>query len=110
MNKQVLINRPKRKLVTNISKMNLKLLFTNILLQCLVRIMLCTWLYLLLLLAGDIHENPGPNSTCSSDTDITSGIPHHLSFVHHNVISIRFKLDILYSELKDFHILAFSET
>ncbi|XP_045206258.1 uncharacterized protein LOC123558446 [Mercenaria mercenaria] len=37
-------------------------------------------------------------------------IPNHLSFIHLNVQSIQHKLDILYTELCDFDILAFSET
>ena len=37
-------------------------------------------------------------------------LSHNLSFVHYNVQSISSKLDIIYSELFDFDILAFSET
>ena len=37
-------------------------------------------------------------------------LSHHLSFVHYNVQRISSKLDIIYSELLDFDILAFSET
>jgi hypothetical protein len=86
------------------------MVFTYFLFQNFIRSILCTWFYLLLLLAGDIHEHPGPESTSSSYTDTTFSISHHLSFVHLNVQSIRHKLDILYSELVDFDILAFSET
>ena len=72
-------------------------------------------LYMLLLIAGDVHQNPGPNSrtTSTSSTSSTFSMPDlsgHISFVHYNVQSLLPKLDQLYSELKDFDILAFSET
>ena len=41
---------------------------------------------------------------------VTSSLSFHLSFVHYNVQSIFNKLDVLFAELSDFDILAFSET
>ena len=72
----------------------------------------------LILLAGDIHPNPGPASTdsnVSSMSSVTSNrdfidTSKHISFVHYNVQSIAPKLDLLYTELKEFDILAFTET
>ena len=58
------------------------------------------------------------SSSISSDTSLnmstsilnSSLISNHFSFVHYNVQSLASKLDILYSELCDFDVLAFSET
>ena len=79
-----------------------------------------TWLYVLLLQAGDVHQNPGPSSNSSSMQDKStassilnidfSSLDNHLSFVHYNVQSLAPKLDTLTAELMDFDILAFSET
>ena len=81
---------------------------------------LLTWLYVLLLQAGDVHPNPGPSSNSSSMQDLPtassvlnndfSSFANHLSFVHYNVQSLAPKLDTLAAELMDFDILAFSET
>ena len=81
---------------------------------------LLTWLYVLLLQAGDVHPNPGPSSNSSSMHDLStassvlnidfSSLANHLSFVHYNVQSLAPKLDTLAAELMDFDILAFSET
>ena len=68
--------------------------------------------------AGNIHPNPGPASISSDSmsvsTDISalhsSVLSKHLSFIHYNVQSILPKFDILFTELCDFDILAFSET
>ena len=80
-----------------------------------------TWLGILLLMSGDVHPNPGQNSTSShSSSSSTSNdsfsfintlnLSKHLSFVQYNVQSIVNKLDVLSTELSDFVILAFSET
>ena len=83
--------------------------------------MVATWLALLLLCSGDVHPNPGPLSTSSASSISTSSsslsntlldalkLNHHLSFVHYNVQSIAYKLDILQTELFDFDVLAFTE-
>ena len=52
--------------------------------------------FLLLLLAGDIHPNPGPSQ--------------HLKAIHINVCSIRKKIPLIQAQLKDFDILTISET
>ena len=77
------------------------------------------WLIVLLLQSGDVHPNPGPDSllsdSMSDSSSSASSVPNisalskHLSFVHYNVQSIIPKLDVLYTELCDFDILAFSE-
>ena len=72
---------------------------------------------LLLQQSGDVHSNLGPSSVSSntssaSAASILSSIDfsNHLSFVHYNVQSVFPKLDILFSELCNLDILAFSET
>ena len=72
---------------------------------------------LLILRAGDVHPNPGPQSNESScSVSTTSDIynflnhPNHVSTVHYNVQSISNKLDTLIAEFSFFDILSFSET
>ena len=89
---------------------------------CLLFFVSCTWLILLLLLAGDIHRNPGPStapsisSVSSSSTSMSNSlfsslnVAHNLSFVHYNFQSILSKLETLYAELYEFDSLAFTET
>lgn len=80
-----------------------------------------TWLFILLLCAGDIQPNPGPLSVVSSSstsfssnisTDVFShlNLSHNLSFVQYNVQSILNKLDVLQAELFEIDILSFTET
>ena len=79
------------------------------------------WIFILLLKAGDIEQNPGPQTGTSVSTANTSSLAsggsmnlstlqNKLSIVHYNVQSITRKIDILSSELFEFDILAFSET
>ena len=55
----------------------------------------------------DIKQQYNNNTTTLLDA---LKLNHHLSFVHYNVQSIASKLDILQTELFDFHALAFTET
>ena len=82
-------------------------------------VLITFWVAILLLSqAGDVHPNPGPalnSSDSMSDSSVTSALQSsalskHLSFIHFNVQSILPKLDILFTELCDFNILAFSES
>ena len=95
--------------------------FTNILILLLITAISGTWTYSLLLCRCVIHPHPPvsststlsidssmSNSSCSMTDNLNRS--HHLSFVHYNVQSISSKLNIIYSELLDFDILAFSET
>ena len=77
------------------------------------------WLSVILTCSGDIHPNPGPTFSNHNSSDPDSSyssigsaldFSHHLSIVHYNVQSLLPKLDNMYVELKDFDILAFSET
>ncbi|MES9991692.1 MAG: reverse transcriptase domain-containing protein, partial [Candidatus Thiodiazotropha sp.] len=95
--------------------------FTLIIATCFLVINFATWLSIILLCSGDIHPNPGPSTTSSSDSLSNSSsmsdtifnslsLNHNLSFVHYNVQSIISKLEILHAELFQFDILAFTET
>ena len=79
------------------------------------------WLISLLLNSGDVHPDPGHanfdvfsnhTSTSSTSYDLYSflNFPNHLSTVHYNVQSIRFKIDILLTEFSQFDIISFTET
>lgn len=75
----------------------------------------CTWLRMLLTVAGDIESNPGPNgdsfaSDSDSDTSYSDMLKNNLSVVHYNVQSAYHKMDILETELSCFDIISFSET
>lgn len=78
---------------------------------------LLVWLSILLLIAGDVLENPGPdlNNSFSSfgsgdNSLIIEDFKNALSFVHYNVQSFFHKKDILEGELQHFDILSFTET
>ena len=92
--------------------------------DCLETVAIATfsaWLFVLLLISGDVHSNPGPASTSSISSSSSSSrdsssffnsmnFCKRLSFIHYNVQSIANRIDILSAELTDFDILAFSET
>ena len=96
--------------------------FVSVVVTCFYITEFALWLNILLLCSGDVHPNPGPLSSSSSDSILSSSstmsttifssinTSHNLSFVHYNVQSIFPKLDILHAELIDFDILAFTET
>ena len=76
-----------------------------------------TWVYLLILLSGDIEMNPGPesvdlsSSVRSSLTSVDiSAFEHNFSVVHYNVQSLYSKVDQLQIELSHFDSIALSET
>ena len=75
------------------------------------------WLYLLIVLSGDIEINPGPesvdlSSSCSSCTiDINLSLfEQNFSLVHYDVQSLLAKVDQLQMELSHFDVIALSET
>ena len=73
---------------------------------------LVCWLSILLIVSGDIHENPGPASSFSSSISSVASevLGANLKIVHYNVQSFYGKKDILYADLHNFDILAFTET
>lgn len=76
-----------------------------------------SWLYIFILLAGDIESNPGPEdsdplssfSSAESTKDM-SVFEDNFSFVHCNIQSLYTKIDQLQIELFHFDIIALSET
>jgi len=71
---------------------------------------LCCWLAIMLILSGDIHENPGPDSSCNSSTSSFVPAEGNLSIIHYNVQSFFNKRDILYRDLRNYDVLSFTET
>ncbi len=75
-----------------------------------------TWLVCLLIsLSGDIHLNPGPSSTSSSnEADLSSCSFEYLSGMfsvfHVNIQSLRPKLDLLEYETQFYDVIVFTET
>ena len=93
--------------------------FSRLILYCTFYSMLplSVAILLLILQAGDVHPNPGPQSTESSASSSTTydiynflNLPNHLSTVHYNVQSIANKLDTLIAEFSYFDIMSYSET
>ncbi|MEW8548570.1 MAG: endonuclease/exonuclease/phosphatase family protein, partial [Candidatus Thiodiazotropha sp.] len=79
------------------------------------------YVWLRILLSGDVELNPGPvndsSDSYSSDSDFSDSasngseiIRNNFSLVHYNVQSALHKLDVLESELSNFDIISFSET
>ena len=78
--------------------------------------MLYTWLFLIILLAGDISENPGSGTESSSSSDSTNDtlelslFENHFSVVHYIIQSLLHKVDQLQVELSHVDVIALSET
>lgn len=77
----------------------------------------CLWLLNFLLLSGDIHPNPGPDSVNSViDTSLTSSLSfldslsNHISILHLNIQSLFHKMDLIRCEAQSYDILVFSES
>ena len=75
------------------------------------------WLYLLIVLSGDIEINPGPesvdlSSSCSSrTTDINLSLfEQNFSVVHYNIQSLLVNVDQLQIKLSHFDIIELSDT
>ena len=74
--------------------------FTLQIVEILALTTIISWLYVLLVVSGDVHPNPGPltsSSSSNSSLDTTNmsfsllnslNLSSHLSFVHYNVQSI----------------------
>ena len=80
-------------------------------------VVLASWLFILILLSGDIELNPGPYSVDGSvDTsDILSStsfdsLTNHLSILHLNIQNILPKIDLIRVEATSYNILIFSES
>ena len=82
---------------------------TKILTTCIF----AAWLSIIILLSGDIHENPGPDSVTSladEESDLSScsteSIDHLFSMMHLNIQSIVPKLDLVRTESMAYDIMA----
>ena len=71
--------------------------------ESVLNIQFATIVLLLVILSGDIAENPGPSQMGSTSENC-------LSLVHLNIRSIRHKLDYVKNFLLDFNIVCFTET
>ena len=76
-----------------------------------------TWIFVFILLSGDIHENPGADCVSSladehSDTSScsTESLDHLLSTMHLNMQSIVLKLDLIQTESLAYDIMIYSES
>ena len=99
------------------SSLNRNVMFSFKCFKVLTVIVLTTWLLNLLLLCGDIHVNPGPDSvtddtTSSSNSSITSleMFSKHLGIFDLNIQSIFPKIDLIRCEADAYDILVFPES
>lgn len=92
------------------------IIFSYRCLICFFFLVLTTWVFALILLAGDVQENPGPDSVDSSNdsslmTTLSSVSPSdHLSVFHLNIQSILPKIDLVRCEASAYDVLIFSES
>ena len=106
-----IIEYPKRRTVCGRKKIE-NILFT----KGLIGIFACinTFVFLLLLISGDVHPNPGPDSFSSSNTSTCSNmstiISKNLNIIHLNIQSILPKIGLLEVEMQNYDILIFTET
>lgn len=99
---------------------NTRIIKTSLIL--LTVMVLAAWLSCLLIIAGDVHPNPGPSSThstsstCSSFPSMSQSLSdlmsktNCLSSLHYNVQSLLNKVEVLEAEFSSFDIISFSET
>ena len=96
---------------------NTNLSFSIACLSLLLVSVLLSWVIDLILLSGDVHPNPGPDSVSSlSDTSTSSSIStlgalsNHMSIMHMNIQSILPKLDLIKCESLAYDVLVFTES
>ncbi|MCG7868089.1 MAG: endonuclease/exonuclease/phosphatase family protein [Candidatus Thiodiazotropha taylori] len=106
-----LIEHPKICLVPGRKKLE-NILFTKKLLG--IFICVNVFVFLLLLLSGDVHPNPGPDTLSSSNatshSQMSTSFSQNLSIIHLNIQSILPKMEILDVEMQSYDILIFTET
>ena len=77
------------------------------------------WTIELIILSGDVHPNPGPNSVNSSDQSseisfsndsLQEMLARHLSIFHLNIQSLRPNIDLVRAESEAYDIAVFSES
>ena len=99
------------------AQQNTNLSFSIACLSLLLVSVLLSWVIDLILLSGDVHPNPGPDSVSSlPDTSTSSSIStlgalsNHLSIMHMNIQSILPKLDLIKCESLAYDVLVFTES
>lgn len=79
-------------------------------------LVLIYWILLLIILSGDVHPNPGPDSvdemSLSSDSSTFSSenLQHLFSIVHLNVQSLLPKIDLVRGESLAYDVMVFTES
>lgn len=102
--------------VQNIPAKNVQ--FSHNFFLLLMIIAIAYWIYILILLSGDVEVNPGPDSAegnTNSSFSSANSLPfemlsNHLSILHLNIQSILPKLDLIKAEADAYDILVFSES
>lgn len=91
--------------------------FTSKCIYTLICMVFFLWLLSLLLVCGDIHPNPGPdsvslssNQSMNSSQSSFSTLSNHLSIMHLNIQSLLPKIDIIRCEAQAYDVLVFSES
>lgn len=78
-------------------------IYIKCILPCILNIEFSVIALLLVIMSGDVQENPGPDLNTSAEHE-------SLSVIHLNIRSIRNKLNYIKDSLLDFNILCFTET
>ena len=92
-------------------------IFSVLCISLLITSVALSWTVDLILLSGDVHPNPGPDSVTSlADLSVSnsvnsfSALANHLSIMHLNIQSILPKLDLIKCESLAYDVLVFSES
>ena len=92
-------------------------IFSVLCVSLLITSLVLSWTVDLILLSGDVHPNPGPDSVTSlADLSISnsvnsfSALANHLSIMHLNIQSILPKLDLIKCKSLAYDVLVFSES
>lgn len=117
MNVPLIIEHPRKRVLIG-KNIHSDLTFLTTVLKWFSMVLLLSWFSIILLRSGDIQPNPGPcpaelNISCDSGSYLSSSnttARNHISFVHYNIQSLVNKIDVLYTGLREFDIIAFTET
>ena len=73
-----------------------------------------TWMFILVLLSGDVEPNPGPDSVVDNINSSHNGslemLTNHLSILHLNIQSLLPKLDLIAAESEAYDLIIISES
>ena len=92
-------------------------IFSVLCISLLITSVVLSWTVDLILLSGDVHPNPGPDSgtsladfSVSNSVNSFSALANHLSIIHLNLQSILPELDLIKCESLAYDVLVFSES